>query len=407
MVGELKIGFVGDIPDGEQIRRNPWNLHYQVIRAAKAEGAHLVIFSVSGPSGPIANLCDAWRLWKPIFRRSQLPTSSLLRMIKREAVDLLIFNMGATSILYAPWYARSCPRLLGLLTTPIYRPSELLRAGMWTLTRDPLGSRVHFLTPLCFSRRGVSRLNKLNLTVVALSRRNTERLVDLGYRQDFIRTILPAISAEFLALNNNKPPPEERDTSEPSSPRFRFLYMGSPTDMRGARMVVQAFAVIADKYPHARLMILSRPDRPGILSYSQSLMNLVLRKGCQTKTSMIERYLRTEEILDILSKSDAVLLPFRLVPSDLPISILEAMALGKPVVSTDLDGIPELLGHGRGIIVEPSDVSGLIEGMIQLIDDTGYARELGRNAGRYFLNRYANENGQEVLQRIIRECGEA
>ena len=118
--------------------------------------------------------------------------------------------------------------------------------------------------------------------------------------------------------------------------------------------------------------------------------------------STFEDYLTVEEVLEHVRRSDALLLPFRLVPSDLPMSILEAMALGKPVVSTDVDGIPEFLEDGRGIVIPPSNLSALTGAMTRLIENPGYGEELGARARTYVSDRYSESEGLSDLRQLIR-----
>ena len=59
--------------------------------------------------------------------------------------------------------------------------------------------------------------------------------------------------------------------------------------------------------------------------------------------------------------------------------IFDAMALAKPVVSTRVSMIPEIL-EGCGVVVEPGDVRALAGGLRRLLDDPAAAAELGRRA---------------------------
>ncbi len=52
-----------------------------------------------------------------------------------------------------------------------------------------------------------------------------------------------------------------------------------------------------------------------------------------------------------LSECQVVALSFLLVPSEMPLAVLDVMSLGKPIIGTYLDGIPEMIGD-RGIVVK-------------------------------------------------------
>ncbi len=65
----------------------------------------------------------------------------------------------------------------------------------------------------------------------------------------------------------------------------------------------------------------------------------------------------------------------------LPRGVVEAMAMGKPVVATAVDGVVEALSPGTGILVPRDDTTALARAVGSLADDPARAREMGR-AGR-------------------------
>lgn len=82
------------------------------------------------------------------------------------------------------------------------------------------------------------------------------------------------------------------------------------------------------------------------------------------------------DIPAILAATDIVVLPsYR---EALGLSIIEAMFAKKPVIATKVGGIPELVSHGKtGILIEPGDVSGLANGMLELLSDGEKAVDFG------------------------------
>jgi glycosyltransferase involved in cell wall biosynthesis len=62
-----------------------------------------------------------------------------------------------------------------------------------------------------------------------------------------------------------------------------------------------------------------------------------------------------------------------------PAKLFDAMALGRPLVSTSVSMIPEIL-DGCGLIVPPGDVRALSEAVRRLLDDRALAEALGRRA---------------------------
>ena len=68
-----------------------------------------------------------------------------------------------------------------------------------------------------------------------------------------------------------------------------------------------------------------------------------------------------------------------------PLALIEAMAYGCPIVTTDVGGIPEMITDGvNGMLCRPADPNCLAQKICTLIDDPGLRRNLGREARRTF-----------------------
>ncbi len=72
-----------------------------------------------------------------------------------------------------------------------------------------------------------------------------------------------------------------------------------------------------------------------------------------------------------------------------PLSVMEAMAAGKPVIATAVGGVPELIQHGiSGVLVPPGDVEALAEAILKLADDPNLRRQMGKEAFRRAKERF-------------------
>ncbi len=97
---------------------------------------------------------------------------------------------------------------------------------------------------------------------------------------------------------------------------------------------------------------------------------------------------RRRDIPDLLSRIDVFVLPS--VKEGLPNAILEAMAMGKPIVATNVGGIPEVLKHGvSGFIVPPRDIESLSRAVVSLLDDRNLAKRLGHESRKCILEHYS------------------
>ena len=89
------------------------------------------------------------------------------------------------------------------------------------------------------------------------------------------------------------------------------------------------------------------------------------------------------------------------MPSDVPIAILEAMARGKPVIGSPIDGIPELI-EGRGLVADPLDPARLASAMLSLAENGGQRERLGSNA-LAFMQSYPDWG--EIGDQLLSEAG--
>jgi glycosyltransferase involved in cell wall biosynthesis len=76
------------------------------------------------------------------------------------------------------------------------------------------------------------------------------------------------------------------------------------------------------------------------------------------------------------------------------------MAMGRPIVSTSVSMIPEIL-DGCGLLVSPGDPRALRTGIETLLGDPGRARELGRRARERCIERYSFTSARATLLPLI------
>jgi glycosyltransferase involved in cell wall biosynthesis len=88
-----------------------------------------------------------------------------------------------------------------------------------------------------------------------------------------------------------------------------------------------------------------------------------------------------------------------------PLTLFEAMAMRRPIVSTAVDGLGEVLRHGENALLVPSrDVEGLARGMLDLLEQPGLAAALAAQAGndsRRFDARRTVETLQKIYQELV------
>jgi starch synthase len=110
-----------------------------------------------------------------------------------------------------------------------------------------------------------------------------------------------------------------------------------------------------------------------------------------------------------LSAGDIYAFPSR--HEGFPVSPLEAMACGLPVVAADAPGIPDIFDRGEtsgGIVVPRESVTDLAQALGRLLDDTQLSRELGKRARHSVESRFSLTIVGEQLRRfLLKESSEA
>jgi glycosyltransferase involved in cell wall biosynthesis len=96
------------------------------------------------------------------------------------------------------------------------------------------------------------------------------------------------------------------------------------------------------------------------------------------------------DVANLLSQSQVFILST--LHEGLPISILEAMRAGLPVVATNVNGIPEEVEHGKtGLLVPPQNVEALADALLKLIKSPQLCKTMGEASRQKFLREFTVE----------------
>lgn len=110
-----------------------------------------------------------------------------------------------------------------------------------------------------------------------------------------------------------------------------------------------------------------------------------------------------EELLRLVAAADIFVLPSRV--EGLPIALLEAMALGRACVASNINGIPEAVVHKEtGILVEAGDVEALIAEIEQLADHPEVRSKLGEAAAKLVLSRFEEREVARTVWEAYRKA---
>lgn len=197
----------------------------------------------------------------------------------------------------------------------------------------------------------------------------------------FIVQIAPATRVMVLPnsvrVPNTQASHVERETID-------LLFLGIVGDRKGVYELLEAFAIAHSHCPTLRLTVAGNGE---------------IEKAIRVAATLgVSEYVNFPGWLDgqakneLLQSSDIYVLPSH--NEGLPISIIEAMSWGLPIISTDVGAIAELVRHGiDGLIVSPGAIGPLSHALLQLAN----SRELRLRMGQSGRQRVATDFNEDVV----------
>ncbi len=159
-----------------------------------------------------------------------------------------------------------------------------------------------------------------------------------------------------------------------------YLFLGPPANIRGIRQLFQAFHLLACQRPDVCLVCLFRSDR------GTDVVNVRRRVEQGPHADRIMGVWQSVEKVDLdafLEACHAVVLPFLLVPSEIPLAVIEAAGHRKPVITTGPGGTADFV-RDFGLAVPVGHSSALSSAMLQLLNDGQLYADKCRAAARRY-----------------------
>lgn len=306
----------------------------------------------------------------------------LISLIKSEQPDVILWSVSALDYLYLNTFKQIGIPIIGIFTGPIYKLSDITRIGIYEVLKNTKFLSGHILyssLPSFFVRKIVN--SPYCIKTFVMSCRNKKIIVEKGGNKNKVVHIPAGIDESDLKALDDCNSIISRYNLDKNT--FNILYFGSPITIRGIDSLIKAVSKIKKEYPLIRLLILSRRRDNELSQEEINVQNLILELGLERNVQIISGFMDKDEVKKFITFSDLIALPFKIVPSDVPTSILESMAMGKVVISTDVDGIPELLEGGRGFVVKPNEEKDLVEKIIFSIENQDLIKSMGTRCECY------------------------
>ena len=167
----------------------------------------------------------------------------------------------------------------------------------------------------------------------------------------------------------------------PSYPTI--LYVGRLAPRKGVHYLLQAMPHVIEYFPKARLVLV------GTGPLERYLKDLSKRLGLQNSV-MFLGYVSDGRIRTLFALADVVVVPS--IFEGCPLVLLEAMAAGKPVIASAVQGIAEVVKPDfSGLLIKPGNIHEIEQAIVRLMEDKDFADYLGENARQTILKDYSWE----------------
>lgn len=337
--------------------------HTTLVSGTLARGESSMSFVADRLGVKVVPLAELGREISPL--RDVSAALKLAKLIRQERPHILHTHTAK---------AGTIGRLAALLSGP-YRPAVVVHTFHGHVLRG-------YFDPV---RTGMFRLLEKGLAavataLVAVSPEVRDELVRMG--------VAPASKFVVIRLGIEL---EKRVAAEPglreesrrnlgvADDRFLVGWVGRMTGVKRTDDVLVSFAKLRERGVDAVLaMVGDGPDRDGIEARARELgiVRHCLFLGYQ------------EEVAPFYAAFDAVILPS--ANEGTPVSVIEGLAAGRPVVATRVGGVPDVVEEGTdGFLVEMGDVEALADRLADLARDPELAARMGAAGQERVLRRYA------------------
>lgn len=168
--------------------------------------------------------------------------------------------------------------------------------------------------------------------------------------------------------------------------------VGRLAEVKRQDLLIRALAVLKDRSPEVRLLLVGDGDQRTPLESLAKELNVSNRVHFAGYQSGPEQFLLAMDIFALTSRSEGF-----------PVSLLEAWVAGLPVVCSAVGGIPDVVTHERNGLLFPSgDDAALVTHFARLLDDPAFGRSLGDDGNRTVRNLYSLNRVADVYERHYR-----
>lgn len=300
------------------------------------------------------------------------------RLVREHKIDIVHEPMPVSPKYPSLMFALGAPVIIGPLNGGMefppafqYRQSQLVKLTV-NLIRQ-FSDLVNHLLP-----------GKITAQTLVVANERTRQALPTGVRGKIIELVENGVD---LSLWH----PVELEPKEPNK-RVQFIFVGRLVDWKAVDLLLEAFGPVA-----AQTSALLEIVGDGVMR--QELEKLTARLGL-VDSVMFTGWLSQEQCAVKLQQADGLVLPSLLECGGAV--VLEAMAMGLPVIATNWGGPRDYVDSGCGILIEPASREALVNGLTDAMLKLAQSPELRQRMGRAGQERVLKDfDWERKLDRII------
>lgn len=175
---------------------------------------------------------------------------------------------------------------------------------------------------------------------------------------------------------------------------LNFLFIGRLLKEKGIHEFIAAAKLVKEQYPETIFTILGKIDYANMGALKQSELDNYIQSG------LINYVGHVSNVQEYIVQSDVFVLPsYR---EGVPRSTQEAMAIGRPVITTDVPGCRETVIDGvNGFLVSKWDVKALVDKMIYFIENPHQVTIMGNESHQIAIEKFDANQVNEKLFKIL------
>lgn len=330
---------------------------------------------------------------------------ALVELVNREAPDRILWHLGLGSFIHQQVANVFEQPTIAVVTSPVHSLGDLMRPGPAALSTNLDLLSMHLsglVVPGLFIRQAFQPGGLEG--VITLSEVTRQFLIERGAPAERVWVVPPGVGEEWTDAVVQ---PEDcytlREQLGFTPQDFVVVYFGSPAPVRGIYTMLKAVEEVAADHPNLRLLILSRRWSDQWGSATSRLQDTVSGNGSKQRVKVVDGFLQPDALVRHIIASDAVCLPFEIVPSDVPLSILEAMAVQRPVITTQVASLPELVADGRGYVAQAASVPSLAGRLREIVEQPDMAQRTGQKAAQFVRDERTWADMGAALEKVLAE----